>query len=432
MSDPGRDLYAHVAALFPICRSITGAGLRQTLDYIGARVPLERHEVPSGTKVLDWTVPAEWTARGGVIETLAGRTLVDFRRHNLHLMQYSRPVDRIVPAAELDRHLHSLPDQPELIPYRTGYYSDSWGICLAHRDRLALTEPAYRVRIDTELSPGSLSYGECLLAGEEPGEMLISVHCCHPSLANDNLSAIAVAIELARRLAARERRRLGYRFLFIPGTIGAITWLHFNRDAPRRIRHGLVLSCLGDSGPPTYKQSRQGNAAIDRYAAHVLSAAGHAGRVLPFIPYGYDERQYCSPGFNLPVGCLMRSPNGTFPEYHTSGDDLSFVRPDHMAGSLDLLTRIVDLVEQDRVLHNTEPYGEPQLGRRGLYRPIGGAAHGAEADGGFDQMTLLWVLNLADGQHSLLDIAERSGQAFPAVAAAAAALGAAGLLRPAS
>ena len=431
MRDPGRELYSHVKALFPICRSITGAGLRQTLDYIGARVPLVRHEVPSGTKVLDWTVPAEWTVRGGVIETLAGRILVDFRRNNLHLVQYSLPVDRIVPAAELDRHLHSLPDQPDLIPYRTGYYSDSWGFCLAHRDRLALTEPAYRVRIDTELAPGSLSYGECLLPGEEEGEMLIAVHCCHPSLANDNVSGIAVAIELARRLAARPRRRLGYRFLFNPGTIGAIAWLHFNRDAPQRIRHGLVLSCLGDAGPPTYKQSRQGTAAIDRYAAYVLHAAGHAGRVLPFIPYGYDERQYCSPGFNLPVGCLMRSPNGTFPEYHTSADDLSFVRPEHLARSLDLLTQIIDLAEQDRVLLNTEPYGEPQLGPRGLFRAIGGASLGAEGERGFDHMTLLWVLNLSDGQHSLLDIAERSGQDFVAVAAAAAALGAAGLLRPA-
>ncbi len=431
MSGPGRDPYAHVEALFPICRSITGAGLRQTLDYIGAQVPLARHEVPSGTRVLDWTVPPEWTVRGGVIETLAGRTVVDFRRHNLHLVQYSRPVDQVVPAAELDRHLHSLPGQPDLIPYRTAYYSDTWGFCLAHRDRLALTEPAYRVRIDTELAPGSLSWGECLLPGEEPGEMLISVHCCHPSLANDNLSGIAVAIELARLLAARPRRRIGYRFLFIPGTIGAIAWLHFNRDAPQRIRHGLVLSCLGDAGPPTYKQSRRGDAAIDRYAAHVLRAAGHADRVLPFIPYGYDERQYCSPGFNLPVGCLMRSQNGTFPEYHTSADNLSFVRPGHLAGSLDLLTRIVDLVERDRRFCNTEPYGEPQLGPRGLYRPIGGASQGAGAAGDFDQMTLLWVLNLSDGAHSLLDIAERSGQDFAAVAAAAAALETAGLLRPA-
>lgn len=426
--DPASALYAHVEALYPLCRSITGPGLRETLGYIAEHVPLEIREVPSGTKVLDWEVPREWTVRGASIRSLSGETLVDFARHNLHLVQYSAPVDAVVSRTELERHLHSLPAQPDLIPYRTGYYADDWGFCLAERDRRKLTDEAYRVVVDTTLAPGSLSYGQCLIPGEGPGEVLFSIHCCHPSLANDNLSGIAVAIELARSLAARPRRRFTYRFVFGPGTIGAITWLHFNRDAATRIRHGLVLSNLGDGAPPTYKQSRRGDAPIDRYAAHLLREEGHRDRLLPFIPYGYDERQYCSPGFNLPVGCLMRSPSGTFPEYHTSADDLAFVQPAALADSLRLLDRVVGMIEQDRVWRNLSPHGEPQLGRRGLYGKIGGLPSGPAGQGGLDQMSLLWVLNLADGQHSLLDMAERSGRSFDSLAAAAAALAEAGLL----
>jgi aminopeptidase-like protein len=428
MADIGHEIFSHVEALFPICRSITGDGLRYTLKYISDRVPLEIREVPSGTPVLDWEVPAEWNVRGASIRTMAGETVVDFARHNLHLLQYSKPVDQVVARDELDQHLHSLPDQPTLIPYRTGYYANTWGFCLSHRDRLALTEPEYHVRIDTDLRPGSLSLGECLIPGQTEAEVLLSIHCCHPSLANDNLSSIGVAIELGRWLVARPRH-LSYRLLFIPGTIGAITWLHFNRDAAKRVKHGLVLSCLGDDGPPTYKQSRQGSAAIDRFAAHVLRQRGNGERILPFIPYGYDERQYCSPGFNLPVGCLMRSPNGTFPQYHTSADDLSFVQPERLAESLEVLKNIIEIIEEDGVWLNTRPYGEPQLGRRGLYEKIGGRQSDV-ARQGFDQLTLLWVLNQSDGRHSLFDVAERSGKPFAAVVEAARALREAGLLEP--
>jgi aminopeptidase-like protein len=428
VSNIGTELLAHVQTLFPICRSITGSGLRQTLCYIARHVPLEIHEVPSGTPVLDWEVPPEWTVRGAAIRTLDGRVVVDFDHNNLHLVQYSEPVDAVVPLAELQRHLHSLPDQPGLIPYRTAYYARTWGFCLAHRDRLALEDAEYRVTIDTTLGPGALSYGECFLPGEEEGDVLVSVHCCHPSLANDNLSGIAVAIELAKVLSAR-RRRFAYRLVFIPGTIGAITWLHCNRDSLARIGHGLVLSCLGDDGPPTYKQSRRGDAAIDRYAQYVLRQVGHGNRILPFVPYGYDERQYCSPGFNLPVGCLMRSPNGTFPEYHTSADDLSLLRPESLAHSLELLLCLVDLIERDAVWYNLRPYGEPQLGRHGLYSALGGQTGVGLTAAGLDQLTLLWVLNLSDGRHSLLDIAERSGKDFATVVAAADALAGAGLLQ---
>jgi aminopeptidase-like protein len=415
-----QDLFRHVETLFPICRSITGEGLRQTLRYIDRFIPLEINDVASGTRVLDWVVPPEWKVRGAAIRKLTGETVVDFAHNNLHLLQYSEPVDAIVPREDLESHLHSLPAQPDLIPYRTGYYASTWGFCLADKMRQQMVDPAYRVVIDTTLEPGSLSYGEVLLPGESEEEVLLSAHSCHPSLANDNLSAIAVAIELARAVANRPRR-LSYRFLFAPGTIGAITWLHFNRDASNRIRHGLVLTCLGDNAPPSYKRSRRGNALIDRYVEYILRDEGHAGRLEPFQPTGYDERQYCSPGFDLPVGRLTRSPGGTFPEYHTSADNLTFVQPAALADSMRVLLRIIGMIEHDRKWRNTCPYGEPQLGRRGLYQMN-------EPGRLFDQLTLMWVLNLADGGNSLLDIVERSGKPFESVAAAAAKLRDAGLL----
>ena len=416
-----------IEALYPICRSITGDGLRQSLGLIAQEIPLRLTEVPSGTQVFDWTVPREWNVRQAYIATLNGRRVVDFAASNLHILQYSVPVDRIVERDELRRHLHTLPETPDWVPYRTSYYSENWGFCLSQRQAERLTNERYRVVIDTTLAPGHLTYGELVLPGAQAEEMLISCHSCHPSLANDNLSGIAVAVMLARRLMARQHRRFTYRFLFIPGTIGSLAWLAANEGRVPLVTHGLVLSCLGDGAAFTYKQSRRGNAAIDRIAAHVLQASGEPYRLQPFIPYGYDERQYCSPGFDMPVGCLMRSPNGTFPEYHTSADNLGFITPAALTGALETLTRIVDVIEGDATYLNLSPKGEPQLGKRGLYRPIGGQREA----GGFDQMALLWVLNLADGKHSLLDTAERAGMPFAVIRAAADALLGAGLLAPA-
>lgn len=426
--DVGHRMHGFMAELYPIFRSITGEGLRETLRCVGRRIPLELVEVPSGTQVLDWEVPLEWIVRSARLETLAGEKIVDIRDSNLHLMHYSWPIDRIVPLSELQGHLHTLPDQPDWIPYRTAYYATTWGFCLSHNQAKRLDEPAYRVKIDTELRPGSLSYGECVLPGESEEEFLFSIHCCHPSLANDNLSGIAVATALAERLAQRPHR-LTYRFVFLPGTIGSITWLAQNRGSVDRIRHGLVLSCLGDEAPATYKQSRRGNAPIDRIAAHVLGRCG--GRVNPFVPWGYDERQYNSPGFNLPVGCLMRSPNGTYPEYHTSADNLALVKPEKLADSLARLEEIIEIAEADRRYRNTAPFGEPQLGRRGLYRAIGGTSAENDHKGrGFDTLALLWVLNQSDGENSLLDIAERADKPFAEIHAAAQLLAEAGLLVP--
>jgi aminopeptidase-like protein len=424
----GEAMMRLIEELYPICRSITGEGLRQTLRRLGREIPLELREVPSGTEVFDWTIPREWNVREAWIETLDGKRVVDFARHSLHLLNYSVAVDRVVPLEELRRHLHMLPDHPDWIPYRTSYYAENWGFCLTQRQADALTEPAYRVRIDTTLGPGALTYGELVLPGETTDEFLFSCHSCHPSLANDNLSGTAIAVALAKLLMAREKRRLTYRFLFIPGTIGSLAWLAANEAVVPRVTHGLVLSCLGDPGPSTYKQSRRGDAAIDRIVEHVLRRSGAEHRVTPFIPYGYDERQYCSPGFDMPVGCFMRSPNGTFPEYHTSADNLDFVRPEFLEDSLAKLERIVAIAEGDGRFVNLSPKGEPQLGKRGLYRPMGGTR---EAGGGYDQMTLLWVLNLADGRHTLLDMAERSGCPFADIRAAADALLEKGLLAPA-
>lgn len=425
LGDVGQRMHALARRLYPFCRSITGNGLRETLQVLGKGLPLKIEEVPSGTKVLDWEVPDEWNVRSAYVARETGERVVDFAEHNLHLVQYSVPVDRVVPIDELKRHLHSLPEAPDLIPYRTAYYAKTWGFCLRHRTLQSMTDRSYRVHIDATLAPGHLSYGEIFIPGASEDEMLFSIHCCHPSLANDNLSGMVIARALAERLL-QVRPRLSYRFLFIPGTIGSITWLARNRDRLARIKHGLVLSCLGDQGPMTYKRSRRDNAVVDRAVAHVLRHHGEDNRTIPFIPYGYDERQYCSPGFDLPVGCLMRSPNGTFPEYHTSADNLDFIRPTHLANSLEALTKIVDILENDAPYRNTSPYGEPQLGRRGLYRPIGGQQDAAE----YDQMVLLWVLNLSDGGHSLLDIAQRAERPFAMVRAAAADLQRVGLLEP--
>jgi aminopeptidase-like protein len=423
--DPGAAMLGLIEELYPICRSITGEGLRRSLAIIGREIPLEIREVPSGTPVFDWVVPREWNVRGAWIETLAGRRVVDFAACNLHLLQYSVPVGRVVERKELLAHIHTLPETPEWIPYRTSYYSENWGFCLSQRHAEQLTEDAYRVVIDTTLKEGHLSYGELLIPGAGGDEVLFSCHCCHPSLANDNLSGIAVAVTLARRLMMTPRR-LSYRFLFIPGTIGSLAWLAANEARVPLVKHGLVLSCLGDAAPITYKESRRANAAIDRVARHVLGASGHPYRIAPFVPYGYDERQYCSPGFDMPVGCFMRSPNGAFPEYHTSADNLAFIKRESLVDSLDKLTRIVEVIEGDATYVSRSPKGEPQLGKRGLYRPVGGHKEA----GGLDGLALLWVLNLADGRHSLLDVAERAGMPFAAIRAAADALLAKDLLAP--
>jgi aminopeptidase-like protein len=417
-----------IAEAYPICRSITGDGVRRTLRMIQERIPLEIREVPTGTPVFDWTVPKEWNIRDAWIKDPSGRKVVDFQDCNLHVLSYSVPVHGKLPMAELKKHLFSLPDKPDLIPYRTSYYKEAWGFCLRHRTLEELPDGEYEVLIDSTLADGSLTYGECLLPGDSEREVLLSTHVCHPSLCNDNLSGIAVMTELARELQARPRRRYSYRFLFIPGTIGSITWLALN-DV--KIDHGLVAANLGDPGKFHYKKSRRSSlgvkpAEIDRAVLAVLKASGEPFGVEEFVPFGYDERQYCSPGFNLAVGSLTRTPYGRYPEYHTSADNLDFVKPEALEGSLRTYLAVTDVLEGNRRYLNLNPKCEPQLGRRGLYRTIGG-----DESGRARELALLWVLNLSDGEQDLLGIAERSGLSFAAIREAADALLEAGLLEEA-
>jgi aminopeptidase-like protein len=417
----GDELYCFASDLYPTCRSITGDGLRLTLSKIQKLIPLQTVEVATGTPVFDWTVPKEWNIRDAYIKNSDGKRVVDFQRSNLHVVNYSKPVHATMSLRELKPHLFTLPDKPYWIPYRTSYYQETWGFCLTHKQMLALQDGEYEVYIDSTLEGGCLTYGECFLPGSSAEEVLISCHACHPSLANDNLSGLTVATFLAQHLLGRDLR-YSYRFLFVPGTIGAITWLAQNRESAARIRHGLVLTCIGDAGGFHYKRSRRGDTEVDRTVSHVLRHQSEPSEILEFSPYGYDERQYCSPGFNLPVGCLMRSVWGSFPEYHTSADDLDFIRPLQLARSLRVCEAIVDVLENNRHYYNQNPYCEPQLGRRNLYGSKGGDAIGDEVS------ARLWVLNLSDGEYSLLDIAERSGLPFRAIRDAADLLSQNGLL----
>jgi len=412
----GFEIHRLMGELFPICRSITGDGFRRTLEILHRHIPLEVREVPSGTRVFDWTVPKEWNIHDAYIKDPKGEKIVDFRKSNLHVVSYSVPIHTTLSLEELKRHLYTLPDLPNWIPYRTSYYNQGWGFCLSHRQFLALEEGDYEVVIDSTLADGSLTYGEWLLRGETDEEILISTHACHPSLANDNLSGVGLATLLAKHMGAMPRR-FSYRFLFIPGTIGAITWLAQNEHKTGKIRNGLVITGVGDRGDIAYKRSRRGNTEIDRAAAHVLGRSGQPYRLLDFHPYGYDERQYCSPGFNLPVGRFSRTPFGEYPEYHTSADNMEFVSADSLADSYEMIRSIIDVLEGNRVYVSRNQKCEPQLGKRELY-----------SSAGANELPLLWVLNMSDGGNSLLDIAERSGLEFSALKKAADSLAKANLL----
>ncbi len=421
--DDGRSMHLFISELYPICRSITGDGVRKTLNLILEHIPLTVCEVPSGLRVFDWTVPLEWNIRDAYIKNSAGERVVDFRTSNLHVVSYSVPVHARLGLPELREHLFSDPRQPDWIPYRTSYYNPTWGFCLPHHQLLTLPEDEYEVYIDSSLEPGHLTYGELLLRGRSSDEVLISCHVCHPSLCNDNMSGIAVASALAQRLSGMDLR-YSYRFLFIPGTIGSITWAAIHQTHLSKIKHGCVLTCVGDAGSPSYKLSRRGDAEIDKAWMYVLKQSGGAFDIQPFSPFGYDERQYCSPGLNLPVGCFMRTPHGQFPEYHTSADDLNFVCAASLNDSLTKALATIDVIEHNRSYLNLKPFCEPRLGDYGLYSMIGGRSAGEF------QMALLWLLNMSDGENSLLDIAARANLPWETIKEAVRALSEAGLLKP--
>jgi aminopeptidase-like protein len=419
----GISMHALVRDLYPLLRSITGPGLRATVQRLAGIVPLQVTEVASGTQVFDWTVPDEWSIEEAYLEHESGRRFADLGASTLHVVGYSTPVDTTLTLAELRPFLHSLPKHPDWIPYCTSFYKPSWGFCLADRELQTLPEGRYRAVIRSQLAPGSLTLAEHVHRGESDEEVLVFAHDCHPSLANDNLSGIAVAIHLAAFLSER-RTHYTYRFVFAPATIGSITWLATNEANLQRIRHGLVLSLLGDNGPLHYKKSRTGTHTIDRAAWHVLRTDFRGARLLEFSPWGYDERQFCSPGVNLPMGRLTRTPNGEFAEYHTSADGPDFITAEALAESWLACLKIFEALEVDARYVNLAPKGEPQLGRRGLYRSTGG--YYTEVPD--RQMAIFWMLNQSDGSMSLLDIAQRSGISAGILAQAAEDLQNVGLL----
>lgn len=415
----GRELHDLIARLYPICRSISGDGVRQSFELLRPFVDLEVTEVATGTAVFDWTVPREWNIREAWIADSSGRRVVDFADCNLHVLGYSTPVRTRMSLDELREHVFTHETEPDWIPFRTSYYSERWAFCLSKNQLDALEPGEYEVCIDSSLEDGAITYAEAVLPGETDEEVLVSTYSCHPSLANDNVSGIALLALLGRQLKGASHRYT-YRLLWSPGSIGPISWLARNEARLGRIEHGLVASCIGDPGPMTYKRSRRGTAEIDRAVAVVLRDLGEDHRIREFVPLGGDERQFCSPGINLPVGALSRTPADEFREYHSSADNLDFVQPDALGSAFWVFMRVFDTLERNRTYANLSPKGEPQLGKRGLYRSIGG--------GSSQEAALLWVLNLSDGEHDLVGIAERSGLSFADIALAASALEEAGLL----
>lgn len=419
----GDSIFALSAELFPVHRSITGQGVRDTLRMLSPYVDIDVNEVPSGTQLFDWIVPPEWNIREAWIRNAAGESIVDSRESNLHVVGYSVPVHRVMPLSELRRHIHTLPDQPNLVPFRTSYYQRTWGFCMAHNVLRRLPEGLYEVLIDSRLEPGTMTYGEYLHRGEREEEVLFSTHVCHPSLANDNCSGIALLAHLAQWISSM-RTRYSYRFLFQPAMFGTVAWLAMNEARARRVKHGLVLSCVGDEGGPSYMRTRRGDTKIDRIMENLVLHAGPNAEILDFTPSGRDERHWCSPGFNLAVGRFQRGRPETYPEHHTSADNLDFIKPQHLAASFRMLTAAIAILETDYRPINALPKGEPQLERRGLLATSSRPIHGHD-----QQQAVLWVLNLSDGGRTLLDIAEHAALPFDIVTSAAALLERHGLLK---
>jgi len=403
----GQDMYDLMKKLFPTCRSITGDGVRETLKIIKEHIPLEINEVPTGKKVFDWTIPEEWNINDAYVKNSKGEKIIDFKKSNLHVLSYSVPINKKVSLKELKEHLYTLPNYPDWIPYMTSYYEENWGFCLTHKQYEKLKEDIYEVVIDSKLEEGSLTYGELLLGGESEEEILLSCYICHPSLCNDNLSGVVLLTYLAKYLKDI-KLKYSYRFLFIPETIGAITWLSLNEDKVNNIKCGLIATCVGDSGQLTYKKSRKGNAVIDKVVEKVLNDSGEPYEILDFNPAcGSDERQFCSPGFNLPMGSLMRTPYSNFPEYHTSADNLDYMSSVHLADTLNKYIDVIFILENNFTYLNLNLKCEPQLGKRGLFRALSSGKNLK-----LDEQAIFWVLNFCDGTNSLLDISIRSGISF--------------------
>ena len=399
-SDTGADMHQWATDLFPICRSLTGDGVRSTLSYLQRLLPsLNVHEIPSGTRAFDWEVPREWVIRDAYIADVDGNRLVDFNTNNLHIVGYSISVDAVLSKAELDEHLYSLPELPHAIPYVTSYYRETWGFCLTHDQRAQLGDGPFRVLIDSEHKVGSLTYGELVIPGDTSDEILLSTYVCHPSMANNELSGPVVTTALARWILGLEDRHYTYRIVMVPETIGSVVYLSLHlRHLQEHLKAGWVLTCIGDDRAYSYLPSASGATFADRVSKKVISKSNHRFDEYSFLDRGSDERQYCSPGVDLPVVSLMRSKYGTYPEYHTSLDDLSFVTPSGLQGGLDMMKAVVNELESIPRWRSTV-LGEPQMGKRGLYPTTSTSTSGHEV---YDMMN---VLAFCDGNHDTEELA---------------------------
>jgi len=429
----GNDMMKLMHDLFPICRSITGDGVRKTLEIINEYVLVEKFEISSGKKVFDWIIPDEWNITDGYIIDPNGEKIVDFKKLNLHVLNYSTPIDTIIELSELKKHIFTDPDMPERVPYVTSYYKKNWGFCMSHNQLLGLKDGTYKIKIDSVLKSGSLTFGEFFIKGKSEEEILISTYICHPSLCNDNLSGIVLCTMLAKFFKKIPLNH-SVRFLFIPETIGAVTWLSLNEKNLHKIKHGLNISDIGNKGDLIYKKSRRGNAKVDIVVPEILNKTRTRSKIVKFFPYGSDERQFCSPGLNLPVGHLMRefydtSVNGVQKSgYHTSGDDFSIISQESLQEAFNICVKIIfeldnsQMMEQDdteskdvsdsntrfrddEYFYNLRPKCEPQLGKYNIYDEIGGMYNIKKKELKF---AILWVLNYSDGNHSLQNIAKKS------------------------
>lgn len=399
MNNHGQTMYQLVQKLFPICRSLTGNGFRRTLNEIKAIIPeIQVFEIPSGTQVFDWTIPKEWNIRDAYVETIKGEKVIDFQVNNLHLMGYSTPIDAVISREELLQHIYTLPEQPEWIPYVTSYYKERWGFCISENFKKTLTEEQYHVVIDSTLENGHLTYGELIIPGETDEEILFSTYLCHPSMANNELSGPAVQTELIKYIQSLPRHRYTYRFVFIPETIGSITYLSRNAEyMKQKVKAGFVLSCVGDNRTYSMVESRYANTLADRVLKNILKYHYPEYKTYSFLYRGSDERQYCSPHINLPVCAFCRSKYGMYPEYHTSADDLSVVSPEGLQGAYEVMVKVINALEYNSYYEVTTPC-EPQLGKRGLYPTI-------SMKGQYDSITVMTrFLAYADGQNDLIEI----------------------------
>lgn len=402
MSNLGEEMHELCQELFPICRSITGDGFRQSLAILQEHAPgMKTIEVPTGTRCFDWEVPKEWNIKDAYIVTPSGKKICDFKKSNLHVVGYSTPINKVIDYDELQNHLYSLPEQPEAIPYVTSYYKERWGFCITHEEREQLTPGEYQVFIDSELKNGSLTYGELIIPGRSEKEIFISSYLCHPSMANNELSGPVVATFIAKWISELENRKYTYRIIIIPETIGSITYLSRNHESLiNNVVAGFNVTCIGDDRAYSYLPSRQGNTFSDKAALHVLKHMQPKYVSYSFLDRGSDERQYCSPGIDLPVCSIMRTKYGCYPEYHTSLDDLNLVTPTGLFGGYEVLTRAIECLEIDELLSSTVPC-EPQLGKRGLYPTISTKSSGSQV------RNMMNYLAYCDGSLSSLEIAEK-------------------------